>query len=309
MPAECLLKALHLHGTRLTEPQALSYFSAYVQGYFRSVVDNKGEGETIGRPQAALTPMFYRAAYKERFSGKLKKVYNNVEVIRLRQLKGVKIMLVDDEPTILQFLELGLQNEGFEVETAQDGMSGIMLAKQFQPHIAILDVMMPGMDGFEVCRMLKKSGNIAVIMLTAKEEVEDRVKGLTLGADDYMVKPFSFEELLARIHARIRNHFPNLLGEVVMGAFRVDDRRKEISYENRVLELSPTEYELLKFLVINHGLVLSKATILDKVWGYDFGGEENIVEVYIRSLRDKLNDKEHKLIRTLRGSGYRMDLT
>jgi len=256
-----------------------------------------------------LTPMCYRAAYKERFSGKLKKVYNNVEVIRLRQLKGVKILLVDDEPTILQFLELGLQNEGFEVETAQDGMSGIMLAKQFQPHIAILDVMMPGMDGFEVCRMLKKSGNIAVIMLTAKEEVEDRVKGLTLGADDYMVKPFSFEELLARIHARIRNHFPNLLGEVMMGAFRLDDRRKEISFENRVLELSPTEYELLKFLVINHGLVLSKATILDKVWGYDFGGEENIVEVYIRSLRDKLNDKEHKLIRTLRGSGYRMDLT
>jgi len=139
--------------------------------------------------------------------------------------------------------------------------------------------------------------------------VEDRVKGLTLGADDYMVKPFSFEELLARIHARIRNHFPNLLGEVMMGAFRLDDRRKEISFENRVLELSPTEYELLKFLVINHGLVLSKATILDKVWGYDFGGEENIVEVYIRSLRDKLNDKEHKLIRTLRGSGYRMDLT
>jgi two-component system OmpR family response regulator len=226
----------------------------------------------------------------------------------MRQLKGIKILLVDDEPNILQFLELGLQNEGFEVQTAQDGLTAVNLAKQFQPHIAILDVMMPGMDGFEVCRMLKKTDNIAVIMLTAKEEVEDRVKGLNLGADDYMAKPFSFEELLARIHARIRNHFPNLLGEVAIGPFRIDDRRKEIRLDDRVLELSPTEYELLKFLVINHGLVLSKTMILEKVWGYDFGGEENIVEVYIRSLRDKLNDKEHRLIRTLRGAGYRVDL-
>jgi two-component system OmpR family response regulator len=230
-------------------------------------------------------------------------------VDKLNQIKGIKILLVDDEATILQFLELGLVNEGFEVQTAQDGMTAITLAKSFQPHLAILDVMMPGMDGFEVCRMLKKTENIAVIMLTAKDEVVDRVKGLSLGADDYMMKPFSFEELLARIHARIRNQFPNLAGEVIQGPFRIDDRRKEISLDNRILELTSTEYALLKFLVINHGLVLSKAMILDKVWGYDFGGEENIVEVYIRSLRDKLNDKEHRLIRTIRGAGYRIDLT
>jgi two-component system OmpR family response regulator len=226
----------------------------------------------------------------------------------MQELKGIKILLVDDEPNILQFLEIGLQNEGFEVFTALDGLTAVTLARQNQPQIAILDVMMPGMNGFEVCRMLKKEGNIAIIMLTAKDEVEDRIKGLTLGADDYMIKPFSFEELLARVHARLRNQFPNLLAEVILGPFRMDDRRKEISLDHRVLELSPTEYELLKFLVINHGLVLSKAVILDKVWGYDFGGEENIVEVYIRSLRDKLNDREHKLIRTLRGSGYRVDL-
>ncbi|AFQ44759.1 response regulator transcription factor [Desulfosporosinus meridiei] len=226
----------------------------------------------------------------------------------MKKLKGIKLLLVDDEPNILQFLEMGLQEEGFEVQTAQDGMAAVTLAKQFQPHIIILDVMMPGMDGFEVCRMLKKTENVAIIMLTAKDEVDDRVKGLTLGADDYMMKPFSFEELLARIQARIRNQFPNLLGEVELGAFRIDDRRKEILYEQRVLELSTTEYELLKFLVLNHGLVLSKAKILDKVWGYDFGGDENIVEVYIRSLREKLNDKEHRLIRTLRGAGYRVDL-
>lgn len=226
----------------------------------------------------------------------------------MQSLKGIKILLIDDEPNILQFLEMGLQNEGFEVQAAQDGMTGVTLAKQFRPHIVILDVMMPGMDGFEVCRMLKKSENVAIIMLTARDEVEDRVKGLTLGADDYVMKPFSFEELLARIHARIRNQFPNLMGEVAVGDFRIDDRRKEIQYQQRVLELSTTEYELLKFMVLNHGLVLSKAKILDKVWGYDFGGDENIVEVYIRSLREKLSDKEHRLIRTLRGAGYRVDV-
>lgn len=227
----------------------------------------------------------------------------------MQKVKGIKILLVDDEPSILEFLEMGLVNEGFEVQTAQDGMTAVTIAKQFEPHIAVLDVMMPGMDGFEVCRMLKKSGNIAIIMLTAKDDVDDRVKGLNLGADDYMAKPFSFEELLARIQARIRNQFPNLMGEVAIGPFRVDDRRREIVYLEQVLELSPTEYELLKFMILNQGLVLSKTMILDKVWGYDFVGDENIVEVYIRSLRDKLNDKGHHLIRTLRGAGYRMDLT
>lgn len=227
----------------------------------------------------------------------------------MKIVNGIKLLLVDDEPHILQFLELGLTNEGFEVRTASDGMGAVTLASEFEPHVVILDVMMPGVDGFEVCRMLKKAGNnVAVIMLTAKDEVEDRVKGLTLGADDYVVKPFSFEELLARIQARLRNQFPGLFGEVVLGPFRIDDRRKEISYLNVPLELSPTEYELLHFMVLNQGIVLSKSMILDKVWGYDFGGEENIVEVYIRSLRDKLNDKEHRLIRTLRGAGYRVDL-
>ncbi len=227
----------------------------------------------------------------------------------MEQLKGIKILVVDDEPNIVQFLELGLQNEGFEVRTALDGIAALNSLKQYQPHVVVLDVMMPGMDGFEVCRMLKKTENVAIIMLTARDEVDDRVKGLNLGADDYMVKPFSFEELLARINARLRNQFPNLFGEVVIGPFSIDDRRKEIRLEDRVLELSPTEYELLKFLVLNHGLVLSKSLILDRVWGYDFGGEKNIVEVYVRSLRDKLNDKDHQLIKTLRGSGYRVDIS
>ncbi|WP_281884554.1 response regulator transcription factor [Paenibacillus sp. YYML68] len=222
---------------------------------------------------------------------------------------GVKILIVDDEPNILQFLEMGLMYEGFEVQKAPDGMTAVAMAQEFKPHLAILDVMMPGMDGFEVCKLLKKAAPIAIIMLTAKDEVDDRVKGLTLGADDYMSKPFSFEELLARIQARLRNQFPHVMAESVYGPFRLDDRRKEITYEDRVLTLSPTEYELLTYMVVHHGVVQSKSTLLDKVWGYDFGGEENIVEVYIRSLRDKLGDKEHKRIRTLRGAGYRLDLS
>jgi len=224
------------------------------------------------------------------------------------QPRDIKILLVDDETSILEFLELGLQNEGYQVMSAQDGISGVNLAREFQPHVAILDVMMPGMNGFEVCSMLKKMGNVAVIMLSAKDEVEDRIKGLTIGADDYLVKPFSFQELLARIQARIRNQFPHLLTEVNLGPFRIEDGRKEISFQDQALALSATEYELLKYLLINHGLVLSKARILDQVWGYDFGGQDNIVEVYVRALREKLNDLDHQVIRTIRGSGYRIDL-
>ncbi|MFC5467568.1 response regulator transcription factor [Cohnella suwonensis] len=222
--------------------------------------------------------------------------------------QGIKVLIVDDEPNIVQFLELGLLNEGFQVASAQDGPEALAVAETFVPHVVILDVMMPGMDGYEVCRKLKDGKPVAVIMLTAKEHVDDRVRGLSIGADDYMPKPFSFEELLARIQARIRNQFPQLLDEVSIGPFTVDAVRKELRYHGRPLELSPTEFELLKHLLFHHGYVLSKSAILDQVWGYDFGGEENIVEVYIRSLRDKLNDREHRVIRTIRGAGYRVDL-
>lgn len=225
------------------------------------------------------------------------------------QLEGIKILLVDDEESILQFLELGLGNEGAIIATATNGEAAISIAGAFKPHIVVLDVMMPQLNGFDTCQRLKENGNnIAIIMLTAKDDVADRVQGLRLGADDYLVKPFSFSELLARIHARIRNQFPMLLSAVRYGDFTLDDRRKEIKLGEEVLELSPTEYELLKLLLANHGSVLSKTVILDKVWGYDFGGEQNIVEVYVRSLREKLGDKEHRIIRTLRGAGYRMDL-
>ncbi|WP_462410104.1 response regulator transcription factor [Neobacillus sp. Marseille-QA0830] len=227
----------------------------------------------------------------------------------MRTNKRVKVLLVDDEISILQFLELGLMDEGFDVRTAQNGTSAIELAKSFEPHVAILDVMMPGMDGFEVCRILKKSGNIAVIMLTAMGDEEQRIKGLDIGADDYMVKPFSFGELVARIHARIRNQFPILAEDIAIGPFQIDDRLKNIQFHEDRLALTPTEYELLRFLVINHGLVVSKSTILNRVWGFDFTGEENIVEVYIRLLREKLGDHKRLLIRTIRGAGYLLDVS
>ena len=222
---------------------------------------------------------------------------------------NIKILIADDEPSITQFLELGLHNEGYQTYVANDGPSALEAASQFKPHIVILDIMMPGMDGFAICNALRsQDSQLAIIMLTAKDEIEDRVKGLTIGADDYMVKPFSFSELLARIGARLRNQFPHLLDVAEIGAFRIDGKRNEITYNDHLLELSPTEYKLLQYLLLNHGIVLSKSSILDHIWGYQFGGDYNIVEVYIRLLRDKLHDADHKRIRTLRGAGYRLDL-
>lgn len=230
------------------------------------------------------------------------------EVNSVYRPQDVKVLIVDDEASIIEFLELGLENEGYQVMAAHSGMQALQISREFRPHVAVLDIMMPGIDGLELCRMMKKAHHVAVIMLTAKDEVADRVKGLLNGADDYMVKPFSFEELLARISARIRNQFPDLLSEMAAGPFQINQARREIRYHDEVLNLSMTEFELLRYLVINHGIVLSKSKILDHVWGYDFGGQENIVEVYIRSIREKLGDTEHQLIRTIRGAGYRVDL-
>lgn len=218
----------------------------------------------------------------------------------------INILVVDDEENITLFIKMGLEDEGFIVHTAPDGIEAISLAKELKPNVIILDIMMPGMDGYEVCSEIKKSIKTSIIMLTAKDEIDDRVKGLNLGADDYMIKPFSFKELLARINARLRSSFPELANVLYIGDFSIDDGAHEISFNNKVLALSPTEYNLLKYLLINNGLVLSKATILEKVWGIDFSGQENIVEVYIRYLRDKIDDKEHKIICNVRGVGYRV---
>lgn len=218
------------------------------------------------------------------------------------------ILVVDDEENIVEFIKMGLEAENFIVHTAYEGSSAVAMAIEVKPEVVILDVMLPGMNGFEVCREIKKYVKTSIIMLTAKEEIDDRVKGLNLGADDYMIKPFSFKELLARINARLRRSFPGASEVSFIGEFKIDDGAHEITYREKQLNLSPTEYNLLKYLLINNGLVLSKQAILEKVWGYDFQGEENIVEVYIRYLRDKIGDNEHSVIKTMRGVGYKVNL-
>lgn len=218
----------------------------------------------------------------------------------------ITILVVDDEKSIVDFVKMGLEAEGYIVYSAFDGNEAIELAQKVNPHIIILDIMLPGMDGYEVCTRIKRLIKTSIIMLTARDDVDDKVRGLDTGADDYMAKPFSFKELLARINARIRNSFPELNQVIRLGNFTIDDGAHEFTYCGQLMDLPPTQYNLLRFLLINNGTVLSKSLILEKVWGYDFNGEENIVEVYIRYLRDKLDDKDHNIIRTVRGVGYKM---
>lgn len=218
----------------------------------------------------------------------------------------IRILVVDDEKSIVDFIKMGLEAEGYLVYEAFNGNEAIELANKINPNIVILDIMLPGMDGYEICSRLKKSIKTSIIMLTARDDVDDKVRGLDMGADDYMAKPFSFKELVARINARIRNSFPELSDITSVGDFTIDNKAHEVTYCGKVLDLPPTQYNLLEFLIKNHGIALSKSLILEKVWGYDFNGEENIVEVYIRYLRDKIDDKQHNIIRTVRGVGYKM---
>jgi len=224
------------------------------------------------------------------------------------QKQAIRILVVDDEVSITEFIKMGLISEGYDVRVAYEGVEAVNLGKTFLPHVIVLDLMLPGVSGFEVCQILKKEIVTSVIMLTAREEIDDRVKGLMIGADDYMVKPFSYRELSARIHARIRNTFSELTENQDIGLFRIENGAHEIYYRNEKLDLAVTEYALLEFLLLNQGLVVSKKIILDKVWSYDFYGDDNIVEVYIRYLRQKLGDKQHKIIQTIRGVGYKVNI-
>lgn len=218
-----------------------------------------------------------------------------------------RILAIDDEESITQFLKMGLEAEGYEVITASEGMTGIQLAEKWKSAVAIVDIMMPGMDGYEVCRSLKKYTNCQVILLSAKGEVTDRVTGLNAGADDYMVKPFSFEELIARVQARLRN--TPQYEEQPTGLFSIDDEQKQITYQGEALTLTRTEYKLLRYFIQHKNKVLSKEAILNAVWGYDYYGNDNVVEAYIKTLRQKLQDPEHQVIQTLRGFGYKLDVT
>jgi two-component system response regulator MprA len=232
----------------------------------------------------------------------------------------LKVLVVDDEDNIIELIRLGLRYEGFQVEVASDGEQGIALAQRIDPDLVILDVMMPGIDGLEVCRRLRSNPttrDVPVLMLTAKDEVGDRIRGLQTGADDYLTKPFDFYELLERIKAilrrqnRSKSSQSETSGEdaaqlLQFGDLRMNTATREVTRSGRQIELTATEYNLLHLFMSHPRQVLDRQTILNRVWGYDFLGETNIIEVYVRYLREKIEDSPSspRLIVTVRGVGY-----
>lgn len=216
------------------------------------------------------------------------------------------ILLVEDEIKLARFIELELQSEGYRVTVAHDGMSGLSLVRESEPDLAILDWMMPGLTGVELCRRLRATGiKIPVILLTAKDEVGDRVTGLDAGADDYLVKPFSIEELLARIRAHLRRTQETDTDLLQFEDLSLNRRTREVHRGQRSIDLTAKEFDLLQYLMSHPRQVFTREQILENIWGYDFLGDSNIIEVYVRYLRLKLEqESEKRLIHTARGVGY-----
>jgi len=218
-----------------------------------------------------------------------------------------RILVIEDDPAILKLLRRGLAYEGYLVDTAADGRSGLLMARDNHPDLVVLDWMLPGMDGLEVCHRLRTGGEVPILMLTAKDTIQDRVEGLDAGADDYLVKPFNLDELLARIRALLRRTQVKRIPILEFLDLKLDTGSRQASREERVISLTAKEYELLDLFMRHPRQVLTREVIFDRVWGYDFGGESNVLEVYIRYLRQKLEvDNEVRLIQTVRGVGYVM---
>jgi two-component system OmpR family response regulator len=221
-------------------------------------------------------------------------------------MAGETLLLVDDEENLRSMLQAALRHVGFEVHPVASGREALDAVAAVRPDLIVLDVMLPDLDGFEVCNRLRREGSrVPVLFLTARDGTEDKVRGLTLGGDDYLVKPFSLDELVARIGAVLRRSGNDRGGSVLSCAdLALDDDAHIVTRGGVEVGLSPTEYNLLRFLLTNKGRVLSKAQILDHVWQYDFGGEGGVVETYIGYLRRKLDQAEPHLIHTVRGVGY-----
>ena len=221
----------------------------------------------------------------------------------------MRILVIDDEPPILEVVTAYLQNEGYQVFTARDGPSGLKAARTFRPDLLVLDIMLPGMDGLELLTQLRRESDAYVILLTAKSEETDKIVGLSLGADDYLTKPFSPRELVARVKAALRRlHSEGNAAETAVMAFRhvrIDTGRRQVWLDDEPVELTTTEFDLLKTLVQHRGRVLSRGQLLQQVWGYDFYGEERVVDVHVGHIRQKLGDG--RFIVTVRGVGYRFD--
>jgi two-component system response regulator ArlR len=220
-----------------------------------------------------------------------------------------KILIIEDEFKISRFIQLELEHEGYTVEFSYDGREGLEKALITSFDLIILDVMLPSLNGMEVLRRLRQTSDVPVIMLTAKDDIIDKVMGLDIGADDYMTKPFAIEELLARIrvtlkHRRITESKSDILQ---IGKLKLDLIKYEVTYNTVIIELTKKEFDLLSYLMHNKEIVLSRDTILEKVWGYDYFGDTNVVDVYIRYLRTKIDDKYNtKFIHTVRGVGYQI---
>jgi two-component system response regulator MprA len=218
-----------------------------------------------------------------------------------------RILIIEDDQAILKLLQRGLAYEGYTVDTAADGRTGLILARDHQPDLVILDWMLPGMDGLEVCHRLRTGGSVPILMLTAKDTIQDRVQGLDAGADDYLVKPFNLDELLARLRALLRRTQPERVPVLKFADLTLDTGSRQATRGNRLISLTAKEYELLELFLRHPKQVLTREVIFDRVWGYDFGGESNVLEVYIRYLRQKLEaEDEPRLIHTVRGVGYVM---
>jgi len=220
-------------------------------------------------------------------------------------MSGERILVIEDEERIAEFIERGLVFEGYRVDVAYDGQVGLNIARDNPPDLAIVDWMLPGIDGIQVCQRLRAVTHIPIIMLTAKSQISDRVTGLET-ADDYIVKPFAFEELLARIRALFRRTLPSSRPEVLtFSDLQLDTGTHRAQRGQRVIDLTAKEYELLELFMRHPRQVLTRDVIFDRVWGYDFGGESNIIEVYVRYLRQKTEqDNEARLLHTVRGYGY-----
>ena len=219
--------------------------------------------------------------------------------------QSMRILVVDDDPEIVSFLKRGLTYEGYTVDTASDGTEALARAREAEPDLAILDITMPGIDGLEVSRRLRQASKVPIIMLTAKGTVTDRVKGLDSGADDYLVKPFAFDELLARIRALLRRSQTTEGEALRFMDLSLDTSSREVRRGNDVIQFTAQEFDLLELFLRHPRQVLRRDLIYEKVWGYDFGGESNVIEVYMRYLRSKLEaGGQPRLIHTVRGVGY-----
>jgi len=219
-----------------------------------------------------------------------------------------KILIVEDEVKIARFVTLELEHEGYEVRTAHDGRTGLELAENWQPDLLILDLMLPQLSGIEVCRRLRQNSDVPIIMLTAKDDVSDKVMGLDMGADDYMTKPFAIEELLARIRVNLKKHRPDRsqnIGTRSAGLLRIEPASYSASYGDTPIMLTKKEFDLLNYLWQHEGTAVTRDELLNNVWGYEFTGDTNIVDVYVRYLRQKIDDRfQIKTIHTIRAVGY-----